>query len=60
MTYSMVFAITGWLYLKLRQVLSVLLLGFLKPTPEHCCWIMHSWCNLVLKLGFSAPEVSDK
>jgi len=58
MTYSMVFAITGWLYLKLRQVLSVLLLGFLKPTPEHCCWIMHSWCNLVLKLGFSAPEVA--
>ena len=31
--------------------------GFLKPTPEHCCWIMHSWCNLVLKIGFSAPKV---
>jgi len=41
-----------------RRAFSVLLLGFLKPTPEHCCWIMHSWCNLVLKLGFSAPEVA--
>jgi len=57
MTYSMVFAITGWMYLKIRQLISVLLMGMFKPTAEHCCWIMHSWCNLVLKLGFSAPEV---
>jgi len=57
MSYSMVLAITGWMYLKFRQILSVLLLGFLKPSPEHCCWIMHSWCKLVLKLGFSAPTV---
>jgi len=57
MSYSMVLAITGWMYLKFRQLLSVLLLGSLKPSPEHCCWIMHSWCNLVLKLGFSAPTV---
>ena len=58
MTYSMVLAITGWLYLKIRQMIGVVTLGLLSPSPEHCCWIMHSWCNLVLKLGFSAPKVS--
>jgi len=55
--YSMFFAIAGWMYLKVRQLLSVLLFGMFKPRPEHCCWIMHKWCNLVLRLGFSAPKV---
>ena len=31
MTYSMVFAITGWMYLKIRQLISVLLMGCRPP-----------------------------
>lgn len=58
--YAMFFAIIGFLYLKMRQIVSILLLGFLKPTPEHCCWIMHKWCNMVLRLGFSAPKVLSR
>jgi len=57
LTYSMVLAFTGYLYLKIRQAFSFLIFGRLKPTAEHCCWIMHSWCKIVLSIGLSAPEV---
>ena len=42
-TYSMVLAFLGYFYLKFREILSIVLMGMLKPTPEHCCWIMHKY-----------------
>jgi hypothetical protein len=42
LTYSMVLALAGWVYLKFRMILSKVLFGLVKgPSPEHCCWIMH-------------------
>mmetsp|Transcript_38912 Transcript_38912/g.92077 ORF Transcript_38912/g.92077 Transcript_38912/m.92077 type:complete len:346 (-) Transcript_38912:171-1208(-) len=59
LTYSMVLAFAGYFYLKFRQILSTVLFGLVKgPSPEHCCWIMHKWCNLVLRIGMSAPQVT--
>jgi len=58
MTYSVMIAIVGWAYLKLRILLGFLTMGLLKPSAEHCCWIMHAWCKLVLWLGFSNPKVT--
>jgi hypothetical protein len=58
MFYSVFIALFGYAYLKIRIVLGALTLGLLKPKAEHCCWIMHAWCKLVLWLGFSSPEVS--
>jgi hypothetical protein len=57
MFYSVFIALFGYAYLKLRILLGVLTLGLLKPKAEHCCWIMHAWCKLVLWLGLSNPEV---
>ena len=58
MFYSVFIALFGYAYLKIRILLGALTLGLLKPKAEHCCWIMHAWCKLVLWLGFSNPEVS--
>jgi len=42
LTYSMVLALAGWVYLKFRMALAKVLFGLVKgPSPEHCCWIMH-------------------
>jgi hypothetical protein len=57
MFYSVFIALFGYAYLKLRIILGILTLGLLKPKAEHCCWIMHAWCKLVLWLGWSNPEV---
>lgn len=58
MTYSVALAIIGWAYLKLREIIGFLTLGLLRPSAEHCCWIMHAWCKFVLWVGFSAPKVT--
>lgn len=57
MTYSVTLAVIGWAYLKFRVLLGFLTMGLLKPSAEHCCWIMHSWCKIVLWIGLSNPKV---
>jgi hypothetical protein len=57
MTYSIALGLIGYLYLKIRVILGILSMGLLKPTAEHCCWIMHMWCKVVLWIGMSSPKV---
>jgi hypothetical protein len=57
MTYSVALGLIGYLYLKIRVILGILSMGLLKPTAEHCCWIMHMWCKVVLWIGLSSPKV---
>jgi hypothetical protein len=59
MTYSVALGLIGYLYLKIRVILGALTLGLLKPTAEHCCWIMHMWCKIVLWIGMSNPKVKS-
>jgi 1-acyl-sn-glycerol-3-phosphate acyltransferase len=57
MTYSVAMALVGFAYLKIRQLIGFLTFGLLKPRAEHCCWIMHMWCKIVLFIGLSNPTV---